>query len=132
MKPYAVREKLRTSVQGTLSYTAEGTWTTGIVWDLSETGWRTTGERPMPIGLETIVFLTLRDGEELHYILIESAMVRWSDGRHAGWEILRIDALSQTCLADVMDQCSQDGVTSGMKREDRLLHVPTRPTLDEV
>jgi hypothetical protein len=82
------------------------------VWDISQTGYRTTGEHPLPIGLETIVFLTLRDRDELHHILIESAIVRWSDGRHAGWEILRIDALSQGSLADVMEQCDPSDVTS--------------------
>ena len=105
MKTYAVRRQLRTSVQGTFSYAVDATWTTGEVWDLSKTGWRTTGDRPLPIGLETIVFLALYDGEELHHILIESAIVRWSDGCHAGWEILRINALSQVSLADVMKQC---------------------------
>jgi hypothetical protein len=113
MKTYAVRQQLRTSVQGTLSYAACGTWTTGKVWDLSQTGWRTTGDRPLPIGLETIVFLALRDGEELHHILIESAIVRWSDGRHAGWEILQSDAVSQVSLAAVMkQQCDPSAVPS--------------------
>jgi hypothetical protein len=112
MKTYAVRKQLRTSVQGMLSYPVNGIWNAGKVWDLSQTGYRTTGERPLPIGLETMVFLTLHNGEELHHILIESAIVRWSDGRHAGWEILRIDALSQVSLADVMKQCAPSEVTS--------------------
>lgn len=104
MKVYAVRKELRTSVQGMFSYPVNGVWTTGKVWDISQTGYRITGECLLPIGLETIVFLTLRNGDELHHLLIESAIVRWSDGRYAGWEILRIDALSQVSLADVMNQ----------------------------
>jgi hypothetical protein len=95
-----------------LSYLVNDIWTTGKVWDISQTGYRTTGERPLPIGLETIVFLTLRNGDALHHILIESAIVRWSDGHHAGWEILRMDALSQVSLADVMKQCDPSYVTS--------------------
>lgn len=104
MKTYAVRKQFRTSVQGMLSYPVNGIWNTGKVWDISQTGCRITGEHLLPIGLETIVFLTLCNGDELHHLLIESAIVRWSDGHHAGWEILRIDALSQVSLADVMKQ----------------------------
>lgn len=104
MKTYVVRKQLRDSVQGMFSYPVNGIWTTGKVWDISQTGCRITGEHPLPIGLETIVFLTLRSGDDLHHILIESAIVRWSDGRHAGWEILRIDALSQMSLAEVVKQ----------------------------
>lgn len=57
MKTYSIRKKRRASVQGTFSYSADGTWIAGKVWNLSQTGWRTTTDRPLPIGLETIVFL---------------------------------------------------------------------------
>jgi hypothetical protein len=43
---------------------------TGKVWDLLESGWRTMGDRPLPIGMETIVFLALRDGEQFYHLLI--------------------------------------------------------------
>lgn len=119
MKAFIVRKQLRTSVQGSFSYFADGTWTTGKVWDLSEGGWRTTAERPLAIGLKAIAFLTLRDGEDLHHILIESAIVRWAHGRHAGWENLRIDALNQARLATVMEQGGQMAVLSeGMAEAD--------------
>ena len=112
MKTYVVRKELRTSVQGMLSYPVNGIWTTGTVWDMSQMGFRTTGEHPLPIGLATMVFLTLGNGEELHHILIESAIVRWSEGRHTGWEILRMDALNHVILADVMKRCEPSEVTS--------------------
>lgn len=107
MRTYAVRKQLRASVQGTFSYAACSTWTTGKVWDLSETDWRTTGDCPLPIGFETIVFLAVPNEKKLHHILIESAIVRWSDGCHAGWEILRSDALSQATVAEVMERYDQ-------------------------
>jgi len=112
MKAFIVRKQLRTPVQGSFSYFADGTWTTGKVWDLSEAGWRTTAERPLAIGLKAIAFLTLRDGEDLHHILIESAIVRWAHGRHAGWENLLIDALNQARLVTVMEWGDQMNVTS--------------------
>lgn len=114
MKTYAVRKQFRASVQGMFSYpvNGKGKWTTGKIWDISQTGWRIMGEHPLPIGLETIVFLTLSNGDELHHILIESAIVRWSHGRHAGWEILRMDALSEGSLAEVMEQREPSDVPS--------------------
>ncbi len=126
MKAFLVRQMLRTPVQGTFSYAVEGIWITGTVWDLSATGWRATTGRPLPIGRETIVFLALRDGERLHHILIESAIVRWADGRHAGWEILRIDAVNQASVATVMEQGNQvDEISEGtpeVNGSDSTLH----------
>lgn len=112
MKTYAVRKQYRASVPGIVSYSADGTWITGKVWDLSQTGWRTTTERPLPIGLETIVFLALGEGEDIRHFLIESAIVRWSDGCHAGWEILRVGAVSQASFAEIMEPCDPSDVPS--------------------
>jgi hypothetical protein len=112
MKTYVIRKQLRTPVQGIFSYPVNGTWTTGKAWDISQTGFRTTEECPLLIGLETMVFLTLNNGDELHHILIESAIVRWSNGPHAGWEILRMDAVNQVIMADVIKQCDAGKVTS--------------------
>jgi len=108
MKTYVVRQQCRASVNGMFSYPINGVWTTGKVWDMSQIGSRITGAHPLPIGLETLVFQTLRHGEQRHHILIESAIVRWSDGHHAGWEILRMDAVSQQRVAEVLTQHEQD------------------------
>ena len=63
-----------------------------------------TRERPCPLDLKLWLFLTLGNGEELHPIFIGSTIVRWSDGRYAGGEIQRMDALSHVHLADIMKQ----------------------------
>jgi hypothetical protein len=68
---------------------------------------------PLPIGLETIVFLALSEGEDSRHFLIESAIVRWSDGCHAGWEILRVGAVSQASFAEIMEPCDLSGIPSG-------------------
>ncbi len=91
MKTYAVRKQLRTPVCVEFCYFCDGALTDGTVWDLSETGWRATGKRPVSVGTETTVYITLRDRKGTHNILIDSAMVRWSRGRDAGWEITRMD-----------------------------------------
>jgi hypothetical protein len=104
MKPYAVRKKLRTPVRCQFCYFCDGTLANGIVWDLSETGWRATGERSVPVGTETTVYITLRDGKQSHNILIESAIVRWAEGRDAGWEITRMDEATRARLMDFVEQ----------------------------
>ena len=53
----------------------------------------------------TIVFLALGDGEDVRHFLIESAIVRWSEGRHAGWEILSVGAVSQASFAEIIGRC---------------------------
>jgi hypothetical protein len=104
MKTYAVRKKLRTPVHCQCCYFSDGTLAKGIVWDLSETGWRATGERPVSVGTETTVYITLRDGKESHNIHVDSAIVRWSEGHDAGWEIIRMDEASRARLMDFVEQ----------------------------
>jgi hypothetical protein len=104
MKTYEVRKKLRTPVHFQFCYFVDGTLANGIVWDLSETGWRATGERPVPVGTETTVYLTLHDGKRSNNIVIDAAVVRWSEGRDAGWEITRMDEASRARLADFVEQ----------------------------
>jgi len=109
MKTYAIRKKLRTHVQCQFCYFCDGALANGIVWDLSEAGWRSTGEHPIPVGSETTVYITLSNGNK---ILIDTAVVRWSEGREAGWEITRIDEASRARLMDFIEQFKAADVTS--------------------
>ncbi|MBS0156762.1 MAG: PilZ domain-containing protein [Nitrospira sp.] len=103
MKTYTVRKKLRTSARCQLCYFCDGSLTTGIVWDLSEGGWRAAGERPVHAGTESTVYMTILEGDQPHNILIDAAVVRWSDGQIAGWEILRIDEANRTRLTHFVE-----------------------------
>ncbi|GKS65510.1 hypothetical protein YTPLAS72_28140 [Nitrospira sp.] len=103
MKTYAVRKKLRTPVQCQFCYFAEGTLTNGIVWDLSDTGWRATGQHPVTVGTETTVYITLQNGTKSYNVLIDAAIVRWANGREAGWEIVRMDEANRTRLLDFVE-----------------------------
>ena len=104
MKTYTIRKKLRTTARCQLCYFCEGSLTTGIVWDLSEVGWRAAGERPVHAGTESTVYITILDGDQPHNILIDAAVVRWSDGQVAGWEILRIDEANRTRLTHFVEK----------------------------
>jgi hypothetical protein len=118
MKTYAVRTALRTPVQCQVSCFADGAVINGIVWDLSTTGWRATMDRPVPLGLEKSVFMTLRNGKDCHPIFLDAAIVRWTTGCDAGWEIMGIDELTQTRLTDFLEQCERkDLPSSGVLKE---------------
>ena len=104
MKTYTVRKTLRTSARCQLCYFCDGSLTTGIVWDLSEVGWRAAGERPVHPGTESTVYMTVLEGGQPHNILIDAAVVRWADGQIAGWEILRMDEANRTRLAQFVEK----------------------------
>jgi PilZ domain len=117
MKTYAVRKKLRTPVHFQFCYFCDGTLANGIVWDLSETGWRATGERSVAVGTETTVYLTLSDGKRLDNLLIDAAVVRWSNGGDAGWEIIRMDDANRARLTDFIEQFRAADLTSEPESE---------------
>jgi hypothetical protein len=117
MKTYAVRKKLRTPVHFQFCYFCDGTLANGIVWDLSETGWRATGERSVAVGTETTVYLTLSDGKRLDNLLIDAAVVRWSNGGDAGWEIIRMDDANRARLTDFIEQSRAADLTSESESE---------------
>ena len=90
-KSYIPRKKSRASVHCPFSYFYDGTLAKGTIWDLSETGWRATGELPVAAGSELTVYLTLPNSGKSKNLVVDAAVVRWSEGRDAGWEIIRID-----------------------------------------
>ncbi|MBK9307917.1 MAG: PilZ domain-containing protein [Nitrospira sp.] len=103
MKAYAVRKEGRFSVECQFYCFTEDQLINGKVRDLSPTGWRVTLDRPLPVGVEQTVFITLRDESGYYHALIESAMVRWADGFETGWEITRIDELDSTRLIEFLE-----------------------------
>lgn len=105
MKTYAVRKAARASVHCQFCYFGDGTLAHGTIWDLSETGWRATGTHPVAVGTETTVTITIKEGTHSHNILIDGAIARWSNGRHTGWEIIKIDPAAQKYLMDFIEQC---------------------------
>lgn len=132
IKHYAIRNTLRTPVQCQFSCFADGAVINGIVWDLSATGWRATVDRPVPIGLEKSVFMTLRDVKGCHPIFIDSAIVRWSEGHHTGWEITRIDDNTYARLTEFMEQRERADITADViEQTPRISHRHMHSTRSE-
>ena len=105
-KNYAVRARQRISVRHPFLYHGEDFHGKGQLWDLSASGWRATGDHPVTQGMVMPVYIELPrdDEEESKYLFIESAIVRWSSGHDAGWEIQVIDAPSRARLNRFLDQ----------------------------
>ena len=111
-KTYSVRKQLRTPVQCSFSYFCDGVLAKGLIRDLSESGWRATGERHLAVGTELTVYLTLPNSGESKHILIDTAVVRWSEGRDAGWEIIRMDDEARSRLDQFLEELTATAVTS--------------------
>ena len=102
---YAVRAGQRISVRHPFLYHGKNFHGKGHLWDLSASGWRATGDQPVIQGMVMPVYIELPpDGDESKYLFIESAIVRWSSGCDAGWEIQTIDATSRARLIRFLDQ----------------------------
>ncbi len=112
MKTYTVRKASRASVQCQFCYLGDGILAHGTIWDLSETGWRATGTHPVAVGTEFTVTITIKDGKQSRNILIDEAIVRWSEGRHTGWEITKMDPAAREDLQEyLMDFIEEFKVT---------------------
>ena len=108
-KPYAVRVGQRISVHYPFLYHGEGFHGKRQLWDLSASGWRATGDHPVTPGMVMPVYIELPHQEgESTYLLVESAIVRWSNGRDAGWKIHTMDETSRARLSRFLDQLSSE------------------------
>ena len=117
MKGYTVRRELRIPVHCQLYCFFDDGLISGIVRELSATGWRVTVDRPVPLNLDTHVFIAVDDAHSGHPLFIDSGIVRWTDGREAGWEITRIDESICTRLINFMEQVEQVDVASRVPEE---------------
>jgi hypothetical protein len=104
-KKYAVRAAHRISTRHPFLYHGEGFHGKGRLWDLSVAGWRATGDPPVTQGMMMPVYIELPPDEgESKYLLIDSAIVRWSSGHDAGWEIQTISETSRDRLNRFLDR----------------------------
>jgi hypothetical protein len=65
------------------------------------------------------VYLEFADGGESKYLLIDSAIVQWANGRDAGWTILTIDPTSPARLERVLDRV-------GIELSNKLVEAKSR------
>lgn len=52
--------------------------------------------------------MTLRDGKNGYPIFIDAAIVRWTNGCEAAWEITRTDELTRTRLTNFLERWERE------------------------
>ena len=108
-KKFAVRAAQRISTRHPFLYHGEGFHGKGRLCDLSASGWRATGDPPVTQGMMMPVYIELPPDEgESKYLLIDSAIVRWTSGHDAGWEIQTISEPSQARLNRFLDRARSE------------------------
>lgn len=103
-KPFKIRNGQRSMLRCPFIYNGDGMMGKGTLWNLSLSGWRATGNSRVTPGTEMSVYLALPDHGESKYVAIDAAIVRWSNGKEAGWEIIKIDAASRARLKTFLEQ----------------------------
>ena len=93
--PFSIRTFRRFPVYCTVMYNVGPFHGQGIVWNLSCTGWRLSGDLPMRPG-ETLSLTVTLPNEQ--HIEIPEAMVRWSRGQEFAVENVKIDLHAQARL----------------------------------
>ena len=85
-----------------------------------------TVERPVPVGLEQPIVITLQEGKDCYHLVVHSAIVRWANGCVAEWEFLQIDELDHTRVTDFIERREREELTSEVLEEahgDRRCHL---------
>jgi len=106
-KDFHIRHGLRVGLRCSFMYNGEGLAGQGFLWDLSQSGWRATSYDSLAPGTEMSVYLELPDKGASKYVPIDSAVVRWSNGKEAGWEITKINAASRARIQDFLDRSGE-------------------------
>ena len=103
-KPFAIRKGRRSMIHCSFIYNGDGRMGEGNLWDLSPSGWRSTNNDVLEPGTVMSAYIALPDRGESKYVVIESAIVRWSHGIEAGWEILKMDASARERIRTFLEQ----------------------------
>ena len=81
--PFSIRLFRRFPVQCVVTYNAGPFQGQGIVWNLSRSGWRLSGDLPMRPGESLSLTVTLPNEQRID---VRDAVVRWSRGQEFGIE----------------------------------------------
>lgn len=107
-KIYTIRKGRRADLHSSFIYHGDGFMGEGTLRNLSRSGWRANGNHPVTEGDQMTVYVELPDGGESRYLLIDAAVVRWTNGNEAGWEITKIDSAAQARLDQFLG-CEMEG-----------------------
>ena len=107
---YKIRNGLRVAMECSFIYNGDDRMEEGTLWELSQSGWRSSIQHYIAPGTEMTVYLAIPDNGESKYVPVNTAVVRWCHGREAGWEIMKIDAASSARLKAFLEEAGDIGL----------------------
>jgi hypothetical protein len=93
--PFVLRPFRRFPVPCSVTYRSDPFQGHGMVWNLSCTGWRLSGDLPMRSGETLSLIVTLPNEQRIE---VPEAVVRWSRGQEFGIETVEIPKHTQARL----------------------------------
>ncbi len=115
MKTYSPRKKSQAPVHCLFCYFYDDVLAKGTIWDLSETGCRATGERPVATGSELTLYLSLPDNGKSKTSSSMPPSCGGLKGQDAGWEITRIDEEARARLDHFLENLNAPDVVAETK-----------------
>jgi PilZ domain len=117
--PFVIRPFRRFPVQCAVTYNAGPFQGQGIVWNLSCSGWRLSGDLPVRPGETLSLTVTLPNEQR---IVVSEAVVRWSRGVEFAVEAMSIEKHTQARLQHYVRRLVKEAV-GVVAREERQEHV---------
>jgi len=99
--PFTVRPYRRFPVCCPVTYHVGLSEGHGTIWNVSQNGWRLSGELPLRVGQSFPMTVTLPNQQS---IFVAAGIVRWMRGKEYGIETLVTDKATQTRMAHYIGQ----------------------------
>ncbi len=106
--PLLLRKADRSTCWLSVRYFGNDLLGSGTLWDLSKQGGRLTGNRPVSVQDELLVYAHLPEDLGEHWVSLGRAKVRWQAGNNFGVEFLLDQPDSRKYLAYILGDFTQD------------------------
>ena len=105
--PFTTRPYRRSPVQCSVTYHAGPFQGQGMVWNLSLSGWKLSGDVPLRVGQTCSLTVNLPNQPS---IVVAAAIVRWVRGQEYGLETLVVEKQMHGRLLQVIKRLAQESV----------------------
>ena len=106
---FSIRHSRRSPVECSVTYHAGPVEGHGTVWNLSQNGWKLSGDVPLRVGETCSLTVNLPNQDR---IVVTVAIVRWVRGQEYGLETLVVEKQMYSRLKHVINRLVQQSVES--------------------
>ena len=103
--PFSLRLYQRFPVYCSVTYHADLLQGQGTIWNFSLSGWKLSGDLPLPVGQTCSLTVNLPIEER---IVVAAAIVRWVRGQEFGLETLAIEKQTYSQLEQFLNRLIQE------------------------